>query len=91
VTRLLLTIVIPLILPSLGYLLWVGARSRAWPRGGAAALPWPWLIGGGVLLTALTLFAVSTHYGSAPSGTYVPPRIIDGRVVPGKVIPEATR
>ena len=86
-TRLLLTILLPLIIPSAAYLLWLAATGRALPAGGAAALPWVWLVGAGLVLTALTLFLVSIHYGSTINGTYVPPHIVGDAVVPGQVIP----
>src|SRR5439155_15577856 len=48
--RVLLTIVLPLVLPTALYLLWV--RTTQWEQGGGAmrwrALPWLWLAGAGV-------------------------------------------
>ena len=56
--RVLLTIVLPLLLPTAVYLLWVTALRPA-RRNGAPlwrALPWVWLAGVGVALLALVLF-----------------------------------
>lgn len=87
-TRILLTMVVPLILPSLSYLIWRAATGRALVTQGVAAMPWPWLLGIGIVLTAMTLFVVSVRYGNSPNGTYVPPHIVGGAVVPGEVVPK---
>ena len=86
-TRIVLTIAVPLILPSVLYLLWFRATGRV-AVNGIATLPWSWLIVTGVVLTALTLVVVSVHYGNSPQGSYVPPRVEGDRVVPGHVVPE---
>jgi hypothetical protein len=86
-TRIVLTIVVPLIVPSLLYYLWLRATGRLIAGIGVAALPWPWLIASGVALTVLVLVVVTVHYGNSPTGAYVPPRVEDGRVVPGHVVP----
>jgi len=86
-TRIALTIVVPLLVPSVLYLLWLRATGR-WALGaGPTALPWPWLLASGVILMALTLIAVSVRYGNSPQGAYVPPRIEGNRIVPGHVVP----
>ena len=88
-TRIALTIVLPLLVPSVLYLLWACATGR-WAMGaGPTAVPWPWLLASGLILAALTLIAVSVHYGNSPQGAYVPPRIEGDRVVPGHVVPRA--
>lgn len=88
--RIFLTIVLPFLLPTLLYVLWLATLARPELTG-----PGPWrlqrvvsLIAAGVVLTALLLFFIGVHVGS-PEGTYVPPRYIDGRVVPGHVVPDA--
>jgi Family of unknown function (DUF6111) len=82
--RVLLTILLPLILPTVIYFLWRAARRLAIVTEGAT-LPWPWLLGAGVALTAITLVIVSVQFGAAPTGKYVPPRVIDGQVEPAHV------
>lgn len=86
--RIFLTIVLPLLLPTLVYALWLVAMRRAALAGPAPwrTLPWAWLVGAGLALATLLLFFVGVHVGS-PEGTYVPPRYIDGRVVPGHIVP----
>ena len=88
-TRVFLTIALPLLAPTLLYLLWLVATERAPITGPESwrALPWPWLLGVGVVLAALLLYVVMVGLGGPVQGTYVPPRYIDGRVVPGHVVP----
>ena len=89
--RVLLTIVLPLVLPTALYLLWV--RTTQWEEGGSTmrwrALPWLWLAGAGVVLLALVLFVVTVHFGTSEQGVYVPPRYEGGHVVPGHIDPKA--
>jgi hypothetical protein len=47
--------------------------------------PWPWLLGVGLALMAASLVALSFNSGDERGGTYVPPHMEDGKVVPGKV------
>ena len=103
--RVFFTIVLPLVLPTALYLLWI--RLGHWlPRGSSpgppegsqsgeavrwAALPWVWLAAAGALLLALMLFVVTVHFGTAEPGTYVPPRWDNGRIVPGHIEPTQNR
>ena len=87
--RVLLTIVLPLILPTALYLAWV--RTTQWAEGGGVrwgALPWLWLVGAGTLLLILVLFVVNVHFGRTESGIYVPPRWENGHIVPGHIEPQ---
>ncbi|HKM69056.1 MAG TPA: DUF6111 family protein [Stellaceae bacterium] len=87
--RVLLTIVLPLLLPTALYLLW----SPAWRNGAApwAALPWVWLAGAGVALLAIVLFVVTVHFGAPQEGVYVPPRWQNGHIIPGHIEPKMGR
>jgi hypothetical protein len=81
--RVLLTI-LPLLLPTALYLLWVTTLRPA--RNDAIfwrALPWIWLAGAGVALLAIVLFVVTVHFGTPQEGNYVPPRWENGHIVPG--------
>jgi len=91
VIRILLTIVLPFLLPSVLYVLWLAAMRRAAFAAGWGSLPWLWLLGAGVVLTALILFIVSVQFGSAPGGTYVPPRVVGGQLEPAHVVPPLPR
>lgn len=91
--RVVLTIVLPLLLPTALYLLWIATLGSA-QEGGAiswAAVPWLWLAGAGAVVLAVVLFVVTVHFGAPQEGVYVPPRWEDGRVVPGHMEPKPTR
>jgi hypothetical protein len=82
--RVVLTVVVPLLLPTALWLGWVAATRRA--EAGAAAwavAPWPWLLAGGVALAAATLYVVNVGFGEEEGGRYVPPTVVDGQLVPG--------
>jgi hypothetical protein len=96
--RVFLTIVLPLVLPTLLYLVWVRVAHWGSAEGSQqgsergetvrwAALPWVWLAAAGALLLALTLFVVTVHFGTSQTGPYVPPRWENGRIVPGHIEP----
>ncbi len=97
--RVFFTIVLPLVLPTALYLVWVrlthsspggdGSQQES-ERGGTVrwtALPWLWLATAGAVLLALMLFVVTVHFGASQPGTYVPPRSENGRIVPGHIEP----
>jgi len=80
-----LTIVVPLALPTVLYLLWLRLTSGAvaWQL-----VPLIWAAGAGAVLLAVVLFTVTVHFGSPAGGTYVPPQYRDGRVVPAHIVPK---
>lgn len=84
-----LTLVVPLLLPTILYLLWL--RAMRWSETGSAIawhrLPWVWLVLTGVALTALVLFVVTVGFGTAMPGIYIPPRFENGRIIPGHIEP----
>ena len=89
-SRILLQFVLPLILPILLYCIWLGVhrwRQRAAgapvPEGlGLRDAPWTWLFISGVTLLGATLVALAL-FGSNPTDSkYVPPSIVDGKIVP---------
>ena len=79
---LLLLILVPAAI-YLGYVLSTGPTAERLRRA-----PWLWLALGGVVLYAgaLTTWALT---GDPAGGEYVPPRFVDGQVVPSEHIPEA--
>jgi hypothetical protein len=87
--RVFLTIVLPLALPTVLYLLWL--RAARWTESGGAVrwqgMPWIWLVGAGVLLLAAVLLTITVHFGTQQSGVYVPPHLRDGQIVPGHIEP----
>jgi hypothetical protein len=91
--RVFLTIVLPLLLPTALYLLWIGTLGSS-PEGGAipwTAVPWIWLAGAGAVLLAIVLFVVTVHFGAPQEGVYVPPRWQGDRIVPGHIEPQPDR
>lgn len=90
--RVAMTIVFPLLLPTVLYLGWmwivrssVGADVAAGRR---MALPWLWLAGAGVVLLAAVLFVATVGFGTAERGVYIPPRWINGHIEPGHIEPD---
>lgn len=85
--------VLPLIAPTVVYLLW-----RLWhlKRGAgegtmataARRAPWPKLIVAGVALLIATLAVAALSGGEPAHETYVPPHMENGRVVPGQARPD---
>ncbi|MGH6946922.1 MAG: DUF6111 family protein [Kiloniellales bacterium] len=84
--RILLTVVLPVLLPLAAFALYLlYARRRASAEGepppGWAAAPWPWLGLVGLALVVVALLLVQN--GSVEPGVeLVPPHVEDGRVVP---------
>lgn len=91
--RVLLTYLLPLVLPTVVYLLWLRLSRPSAGAGRAAAgddlrraVPWLWLALAGLALVAATLAALALTGGGSPGETYVPPHVEDGRVVPGRSV-----
>jgi hypothetical protein len=84
--RVFLTIVLPLLLPTALYLLWIAALGShsdgtiPW-----TTMPWIWLAGAGAVLLAIVLLVVTVHFGAPQEGVYVPPRWQGDRIVPGHI------
>jgi hypothetical protein len=88
-TRFFLTVLLPLVLPTVLYVAWSGSLGRVGQPGQEAewrALPWTWLVALGVILAGLVIIAV-VQIGGTRGGTYVPPHVEHGVVVPGHVEP----
>lgn len=79
--RLVLTVLLPLLLPSILYFTYV-AVAREGPRA-AQSPPWVWLAGIGLLLAIGALVLLSGLGGAEPGSVYHPPRQVDGRIEPG--------
>jgi len=83
--RAILQIVIPLLLPTAAYFLYVNfARRRAGVGTNAVPdVPWTWLAVAGIVLVVISL-AVFTMLDTAPPGSrYEPAQLIDGKIQPG--------
>lgn len=81
--------ILPFLLPFVIYGLWVFFVRRKTKAGGGVwdDAPWTWLFGAGLAVMVATLFGVALLSGSEPGGAYQPPRVEDGKVVPGHVVP----
>jgi Family of unknown function (DUF6111) len=88
--RVLFQYLLPIVLPTAIYLLWLAHRRRraaaagtavpAWQKG-----PWFWLIVGGLAISAASFVTGALLSGHSPSGKYVPAEVKDGRVIPGQI------
>ncbi len=89
--RVFFTIVLPLLLPTALYLLWVATLGAPQDSGAVVwtSLPWIWLAGAGALLLAIVLFVVTVGFGTPQEGVYVAPRYVNGHIVPGHIEPRA--
>ncbi len=87
-SRIVLTYVLPLVLPTALYLAWAWLANRRTAGGPAVQLagaPWFWLILSGVVLMAAGLVATALIGGADPGSRIIPPRYEDGRVVPARI------
>ena len=91
--RVLFLFVVPLVAPAVVYVLWRtfaprrAGGSEAIQAGQWERLPWPWLSVVGVMLLMITLGWMAMFEGGAPDARYQPPRMIDGRIEPGRMSP----
>ncbi len=85
--RVFFTIVLPLLLPTALYLLWVITLGAPQDSGAVAwtSLPWIWLAGAGAFLLAIVLFVVTVGFGTPQDGVYVAPRYVNGHIIPGHI------
>ena len=87
--RQVLTIIIPILAPTLIYL-FIKTRSGTPITIAAKDAPWVWLAAGGVTLAAAILVTWALTTGGDTSSTYQPAQVIDGKVVPGEIVPRDT-
>jgi hypothetical protein len=78
-----LQIVLPLVLPTVLYLIWRLLRRRG-KVGEKISGPWSWLVLSGLGLVVLGFVVLGLAGGSPPGGTYKPPTLVDGEIVPGR-------
>jgi len=88
--KILLTRVLPFLLPLLAYLAWwYLARRKALAQGsakpGIQEGPWALAIATALMLAVLGLIVFGAMRGEEPGGVYVPPAYKDGRIVPGHI------
>jgi hypothetical protein len=79
-----LQIVIPLLLPTVAYFLYLAVARRSAGAGNAPPpVPWVWLGIAGAVLLAVSLSAFALMGGAPPGSHYEPAKIIDGKIEPG--------
>jgi hypothetical protein len=88
--RILMTYVVPFLLPIGGYALWIWYRTRyAEKHGGEAPKfekgPWPLMLFLGAVLTLASLGLTAMNRGGRPGYTYIPATMQDGKLVPGRM------
>lgn len=86
-TRTLLQILLPLVLPTVVFFLWTWL-FRSQSASGASHLqdtPWFWLIVIGFVLMASGLTATALLQGGEAGSRIIQPRYEDGRVVPAEI------
>jgi hypothetical protein len=85
--KIFLAYVLPLLAPTMIYLLWARASKARTAATGQTdpdiPLPWIWLAVSGVVLLMISLGILGFWGRSEPGAQYEPPHIEDGRIVPG--------
>lgn len=91
--RILLTVILPFLAPTIMYLVWmkirrdrIRARNDGTPLPEWEKLPWPWLIGSGSVLVIIGFVFFGLQTEAKRDQIYVPPQMIDGELVPGHFI-----
>jgi hypothetical protein len=80
---------LPLLLPTLIYVLWVAWRRRAGAAGRPGDVPewaegpWFWLILGGLGLSLAAFVITGLSWGHPTTERYHPAETINGRILPG--------
>jgi len=85
----LLTYLLPLVLPAVLYFSWAVIARKYFGREAGpdrvADGPWFWLIAAGLALMIVGLVFIAYTGGDDPEGVYQAPYLEDGRVVPGQM------
>ena len=86
--RILLSVIVPVVLPTALYFLYAGFIARRARAAGTAPdkvdVPWSWLALAGVALLALSLLIEFTYGGFKPGSSYEPAHMEGGKLVPGQ-------
>jgi hypothetical protein len=81
-------VVLLFLLPFAAYALYLRFRPQSDKRS-AASHPWTVLVIAGLALVAASFVFWGVFENANQRGVYVPPHLEDGRLVPGRVIPES--
>lgn len=87
--RIFLHAVLPFLLPTIVFVLWVIFSQRhdheQSPVERISGGPWFWLLVSGFVLFSAGLGYLAME-GEEPGGTYEAPRLEDGKIVPGRIV-----
>ena len=91
-SRILLTYIVPFLMPAAVYAAWVWYRTRYAARHGGEAPkleqgPWPMLMFAGAVLAFAVLASTALIRGGDPDEAYIPPHLENGAMVPGHLEP----
>ena len=94
--RILLTYVVPFLLPMAAYAAWVWYRAGYVAEHGGAAPriergPWPLLLFLGAVCAFGVLSATAFMRGGPADQDYVPPHVVNGEVIPGHLEPKTAK
>jgi len=85
-TRVVLEILLPFLLPFAAYFGFAFVANRALAKGIRwQDAPWVWLAIIGLSLTVVSFVVMALLGGEDPTKVYVPPRVEGGKIVPGHV------
>ena len=62
------------------YLIWTAVRGKR------SDMPFFWLLGSGVALVLVAMVSLAQFETGGTTGEYQPPRMVDGQVVPGRIV-----
>lgn len=86
--RIILELILPLIFPTVVYVLWVKYKLKQDPNADIRVeKPWFWLISSGCVLMVIVMLTLGLTQGEDPTGKYEPPVFKDGKIVPGHMVP----
>ena len=83
--RVLLTIIVPLLLPTALYVGWRLTLGRTAPVPPVSL----WVAAAALAIASLALILANTDFSRPREGRYVPPYVKNGGIVPGHVEPDA--
>lgn len=69
-----------LLVPFALYLLWTTVRGKR------SDMPFFWLLGSGVALVLVAMVSMAQFQTGGVSGQYEAPRMVDGEIVPGRIV-----
>lgn len=82
--------ILPIVFPLLILIGWMAyhrlrARNSARPMPTLGQAPWLWMAAVTLLTVAAGVILIDSRSGEPPGGTYVPPQIKDGQIIPGHI------